>query len=105
MNVGYNILNAFPVSHDLVSRLHDTSVRIQEIAHYVRNVAEELARDEISLEVLTERILHEVGLALDNADACVHPSRHHIAYFDNEMVGRPLQTRELISFVCDVRVR
>lgn len=108
MNVGHITPGAFPNLHDLVSKLQDTSARIQGIVRYVRNVAEELARDDVSLNVLTEQALHEVELALDNTDSYVRPSYHHAAHSDSrdpEEVEHPLQMRTFILFACDAKVR
>lgn len=95
--VSHGILNACQISHGLVSNLQSASVRIQDIAQYVCRVAEELAGDEMSLNTLTEQILHEVGLRLDDADAGVRESHHHLTYFDKEG-GNSLRMCRFILF-------
>lgn len=80
----------------LVSKLQDSSARIQEIARYVRDTAQRLARDEISLNVLAEQIFDEVGLTLGDPGAGVRPGSYQAADSDGpnpEEVERPLNTR------------
>ena len=65
-------------------------------------MAEGLERDEISLSVLTEQILHEVGLTLGDPDASLRPGFAHAADFDGpnpEEVGRPLKTRTFVPLI------
>ena len=71
-------------------------------------MVEELGRDEISLNALAEQTLDEVGLSLDDSDDRVDTSRHHPTRsdgFDREGVEEAehsLQTRNIISFVCNI---
>jgi len=89
-SVSYTVLELHLPLRDPVSRLQDTTAQIRDIADYVCNIAASLAREEASMNELTYKTLHELGLVLDGDNAWTAPSDRP----SSEEVHGPTQTRK-----------
>jgi hypothetical protein len=79
----YILTDTCPRPRNLVSKLQGVSSRIQDTTQYVRNAAEELARDEVSLTVLTEQILRELRLRINDEDTRLPSANVNAARLDD----------------------